>query len=408
MLVKSILQKVFCVKRFTIEKVEKGDEGLYGSITARGRSKPRCPECKRTAWSNGHVKERIWRFIPAWGIQIFLRYTPRRVICKKCGPGVEDMPWSMGKSPISLHLAVVIAMLTRKQPWKDVADMLDIHWNTVMAAISKIVAYGLEHRDTSTVTRIGIDEISRRKGHVYQTNIYDLDQSRLVWTGTGRASETLDRFFEEWGEKRTKKLAAICCDMWDPYIKSIKKYAPQAILVFDKFHIVQHLNTAVDNVRKEEYQQKKKQEPELLKGTKYIWLKNPENLTDTQRTRLGKLERLNLKINRAYLLKESFKKVFEYTYPACADKYLKWWSTRAMRSKLEPVKDFVRMIRKYWENVVTYFKENITNAMTEGLNRKAKVITARSYGFKSDKVFSLAMYHGLGELPMPETIHKFL
>lgn len=164
----------------------------------------------------------------------------------------------------------------------------------------------------------------------------------------------------------------------------------------------------MDRVRKEEYQEKKKKEPNVLKGTKYIWLKNPENLTDKQRTRLGELEKLNLKINRAYLLKESFKKVYEYTSAGCAEKYLEWWCRRAMRSRLEPIKDFVRMLRRYWKNVITYFKESITNAMVEGLNRKAKVITARSYGFKSDKVFSLAMYHGLAGLPIPETIHKFL
>jgi len=213
MLVKSVLQKVFNVKRFYIEKVEKQEEGLYGYIKARGRSKPLCPKCKGRAWSNGHVKERTWRFVPMWGIQIYLRYTPRRVMCRKCGRGVEYMPWSMGKSPISHHLAVVIGILTRKQPWKDVADMLGIHWNTVMAAVSKVVEYGLKHRDISQVKKLGIDEISRRRGHKYQTNVYDLDQGRLVWTGRGRASETLDAFFKEWGVERTKKLKAMCCDM---------------------------------------------------------------------------------------------------------------------------------------------------------------------------------------------------
>jgi len=408
MLIKSILQKVFSVKRFYIEKVEGKKEGLYGYIKARGRSKPLCPVCKRKAWSNGHVKERTWRFVPVWGIQVYLRYTPRRVICRKCGRGIEDMAWSMGKSPVSLHLAVVIALLTRKQAWKDVAEMLGIHWNTVRAAIARIVAYGLKHRDTSQVKNIGIDEISRKKGHVYQTNIYDLDQGRLLWTGPDRGAETLDRFFKEWGSKRINKLVAICCDMWDPYIKSITEHAPDAILVFDKYHIITHLNKAVDTVRKEEYREKKETNPDLLKGTKYIWLKNPENLTDNQRTRLGELEQMNLKINRAYLLKESFKKVYEYTYAAWAEKYLKWWCARAMRSRLKPIKEFVRMIRRYWKNVITYFKEGITNARVEGLNRKAKVVTARSYGFKSDNVFSLAMYHSLGELPIPETIHKFL
>lgn len=318
------------------------------------------------------------------------------------------MPWSFGKSPISLHLSVVIAELTRKQPWQDVAGMLGIHWNTVRAAISRAVEYGLEHRDTSAVRSIGIDEISRRKRFVYQTNVYDLKDPRLLWTGADRGAATLEQFFEIWGEERTKKLYAICCDMWDPYIKSIKEKAPQAILVFDKFHIIKHLNTAVDDVRKQEYQEKKEENPDLLKGTKYIWLKNPENLTDKQQARLSRLEKLNLKINRAYLLKESFKKVYEYQYPANAVKYLKWWCSKAMRSRLKPMQKFVKQLRRYWNNVVTYFKVGITNARVEGLNRKAKVVSTRAYGYKSSKTFALALYHALGQLPLPETIHKFL
>ena len=408
MLLKSILQKTFGVKRFYIKKIEARENELFGHIKGRSGSKPICATCRHKATSNGHTQERKWRYVPLWGIQLWLCYRPRRIRCKRCGTGVEYMPWSIGKSPISIHLCVVIAVLTRKQPWQEIARQLGIYWNTVRAAIVKAVEYGLEHRDTSKVIHIGIDEISRKKGHEYQTVVYDLDDPRLLWTGADRGAKTVDRFFKEWGSERTDKLFAVCCDMWDPYIKSIKEHAPKALMVFDKFHIIQHLNKAVDTVRKEEYGQQKQTNPDLLKGSKYIWLKNPENLTDKQRSRLGELEKLNLKINRAYILKEAFRKVYDYTYPAWAEKYLKWWCSRVMRSKLKPLKKFVKMLRRYWANILTYFKITLTNARVEGMNRKAKIVSARSYGFKSVAVFSLALYHSLGKLPLPETTHIFL
>jgi len=248
------------------------------------------------------------------------------------------MPWARGKSPLSLPLTIVLATFARILAFEEVARLFSVHWNTVRAAVKSAVDYGLEHRDTTSVIAIGIDEISRRKGHKYMTMVYDLTRARLLWCGEGRDKEALKSFFSEWGEERLKAIRAVCLDMWQPYIDVIEELLPQAVMVFDKFHIIRHLMDAVDQVRREEARELKETDPELLKKTRYIWLKNPENLTEGQRVRLSDLEKLNLKINRAYILKEAFRCFWDYTYRRNAEKYLDRWLWWATHSRLEPMR----------------------------------------------------------------------
>jgi transposase len=212
---------------------------------------------------------------------------------------VEAIPWTQGKSPLSLPLSVVLGTWARIVAWNVVGQLFGFHWNTVRKAVKDLVDFGLENRDLQEVLYIGIDEISRKRGHVYHTQVYDLTGKRLLWSGEERSAETLQRFFDQFGEERSEKIEAVCCDMWAPYVDVIKERLPNALLVFDKFHIVRHLMEAVDTVRKEEARELKAEEPELLKKTRYIWLKNPWNLTECQSLRLSDLEKLNLKINRA-------------------------------------------------------------------------------------------------------------
>jgi transposase len=314
----------------------------------------------------------------------------------------------MGKSTLSAPLIHILAVFARLLSWEETARLLGVHWNTVRMAVKKAVEYGLTSRDTAMVIAIGVDELSRRKGHVYVTNVYDLYEMRLIWTGEGRGREVLENFFEEWGDERIEQIMCVCCDMWDPYVNAIKEKAPKAVLVFDKFHIVQHLMQAVDQVRREEVQALKKDNPELLKDTRYIWLKNPWNLTPKQKQRLGYLEKLNLRTNRAYLLKEAFRQFWEYDHVGWARSYLKKWFWWATHSRLEPMRDFAWMLRRHEENILSYFEMRVNNGAVEGMNRKAKVVSQKAYGYRTFDTFRLALYHAIGKLPMPETVHKFL
>ncbi|MBZ0256971.1 transposase, partial [bacterium] len=187
-----------------------------------------------------------------------------------------------------------------------------------------------------------------------------------------------ERIFQEHGETLKDKVIGVCCDMWQPYIDMIEERLPKATLIFDKFHIVQHLNKAVDEVRREEARELKKENPELLQKTRYIWLKNPKNLTDKQRARLGHLEKLYLWTNRAYLLKEGFCEFWTYWFKGWAKKFLNQWFWWATHSRLKPMRDFAWMLRRHQEGLLNYFELQIVNGTVEGMNNTRAQILVRS------------------------------
>jgi len=408
MLVKTIARKTLGLKNHKINKVKETPEGTIEiHISHKKRRLLPCKNEDGKYKAVDNLPERRWQHVSLWGRVVDIVYSPCRVMCRG-KLVVEDIPWSMGKSRISAPLISYIGILAELLPWKQVAELFHVHWNTVRNAVKQIVAYGLEHREIGDVIYFGIDEISRKKGQVYLTNVYDLKEKRILWSGEGRNKNTINEFYKDVGHKLNASVTAICCDMWQPYIDNLKLYFPDALIVFDKFHIVSHLNKAVDEVRREEARELKKTEPDLLKNTRYIWLKNPWNLTEKQQVKLSTLEKLNLKINRAYLLKESFQYVWEYKYPGWAKKYLKqwfWWSTH---SRLKPLRDFAWMVRRHEEGILNYFKVPISNGIVEGLNNKAKVISHRAYGFRTVSTYKLALYHCMGKLPRPDSSFKFL
>lgn len=303
---------------------------------------------------------------------------------------------------------IVLATMARILPWQVVSRLFGVHWNTVRHAVREAVLYGLSRRETGKVLLIGIDEISRRRGHQYMTNDYDLEEARLLWTSEGRDEDSLRRFFEHWGPERTERIVGISCDMWSPYMNMIKEYAPHATVVFDKFHVMRHLLEAVDKVRKEEARQLAEQGVDALVGTKYLWLKNPANWTSDQQEWFGELVKMELKVHRAFLMKEAFKALWEYRRVSSAEKFFRKWFWWATHSRLEPMREFAWMIKNHLEGILNVVRLGINNAMVEELNRKAKVVSQMSYGFRTPMNYAIALYHVLGKLPLPETTHRFV
>lgn len=408
MLVESLIKETVQLQGFRVMTVEKVTDGLEATLMPDQRFSPRCGVCGSPGRYRDERPVRRFRHVPLWGIDVHLVYAPRRVYCQRCGGiHVESLPWVAGKRRFTQALMVTLATWARMLTWQQVASLFACSWSTVAEAVDEAVAYGMANRDLSGVTHIGIDEISRKRGHVYVTNVYDLNEPRLLWSGEGRARETLKNFFAWFGKDNTERLEGICSDMWQPYIDVVKEEAPQAVLVFDKFHIVQHLMRAVDQVRRDEIREKGKTHKELMTRTRYIWLKNPLNLTDGQQARLSELEHLNLKINRAYLLKEAFRDFWEYKSPAWATRYLDRWFWWATHSRLEPMRDFAWMLRRHQEDLINYFRMPIHNGTVEGLNNKAKVISHKAYGFREAKNYIRNLYHCMAKLPLPKTVHTF-
>lgn len=406
--IKSVLRRTLGIKHHVVKEFREDESGFIVRLDVRkGRRLP-CGTCGAMGKVRDRLAGREWRHVPLWGISVRLVYRPARVKCKHCGKiRVEAIPWSTGKSRLTTGLIWLLAGWCKLLPWQQVADRYGVSWSTVAGAVKAAVKYGLAHREMEGLLYIGIDELSRRKGHVYVTNVYDLDEKRLLWSGEGRSKETLEQFIAEHGQALQERVVAICCDMWQPYIDMIKAHFPNAVLVFDRFHITQHLNAAVDEVRREEAAELKKTNPELLKRTRYLWLKNAENLTDQQRARLGYLEKLNLKCHRAYLLKEFFREFWEYASKGWAKRFLDKWFWWATHSRLKPLRDFAWMLRRHEDDILSYFDVRIDNGTVEGLNNKAKVVSHRCYGFRTAKTYITALYHCLGKLPEPELVHKF-
>jgi transposase len=272
----------------------------------------------------------------------------------------------------------------------------------VAGIVKRAVRYGLRHRKRPPVHVIGIDEVSGRKGQVYLTVVYDLERRVLLWVGEDRTEEAVKKFFtQELRKRRCSTLQVVCMDMWAAYVNLVKEYAPQAKILFDRFHIVKHLQEAVDEVRRSEMRRLTGQEKVTFKSTRWLLLKNPWNLTTDQKERLSTLVRWNTPIVRAYYLKESFQLFWEYKQEKRAEDLLGKWMRSAMGSRLEPFKRFVRMLRSHLDGILPWTKLRLSNGAVEGMNNKIKSISHRSFGFRSVQHFIAAIYHCCAKLPLP-------
>lgn len=355
---------------------------------------------------------RRFEFVPLWGIMVYFVYQMRRVQCPDCGIKVERVPWADGKSSLTTEYKWFLARWARRMSWKEVAVTFRVSWEHVYEAVKYAVSWGLQHRDLDQIESIGIDEVQWHKGHRYQTVVYQLDanQKRLLWIGPERTAKTLLRFFRFLGKERTAKLQFICSDMWQGYIKVIRKKASHAVHVLDRFHVMQRIGKAINDVRAAEVKQLKADgyEP-VLKGARWLLLKRPENLTDKQSVKLNELLQYNLKSIRSHLMKEDFQRLWEYHSPYWAGRFLDEWCTRAMRSKIEPMKKVARSLREKRELILNWFRAGgtISAGIVEGYNNKLKLITRKSYGFRTQNAYETALYHNLGALPEPEFTHEF-
>ncbi len=418
MRIETLLKRAFWIKSFiyegvSIQRIGRRD-AIVVEIRARQNGQPVCSRCGKAGPVYDHMPDyRQFEFIPLWNIPVYFHYRMRRVDCEECGVRVERVPWAEGKSPVTKPFALFLARWAKRLSWKETAKSFCTTWDTVFRSVKQTVEYGLKHRQLDGITAIGVDEMQYGKGHQYLTLVYQINAGirRLLFVGKERTAKTLLRFFREFGEERSEKLEFVCSDMWKAYIKVIKKKAPDALHILDRFHIVQKLGKAIDKIRAAEVKRLAAEgyDEEVLKHTKYCFLKREENLTEKQKTKLTDVLQYDLKSVRAYLLKESFQLFWNYKSPYWAEWYLNKWCARAMRSRLDPIKDFVRTLRRHQPLIMNWFKaqKQYSSGIVEGLNRKINLVTRKSYGFRNYEVLKIALFLTMGELPEPEFTHRF-
>jgi transposase len=402
MRIETVIRKDHEMTAHRVVAVREVPGGLEAEIERRRNGRLACGRCRRPAqgiYDRG--KARRWRTRDVIGRALWLIYRPFRVLCRACGIRVEAVPWAARFQRVTRLLARQILAFTREVSWRVAAKWLGLNWKTIAATIRWAVAEGLQHRRLKPLRILGIDEVSRQKGHSYFSLFYDLERRELLWVSEGRKEEAVALFFAWLGPHRARALQAVVLDMWAPYRRVVEQEAPQAVIVFDRFHLVRHLNAAVDQVRRAMVRELEGADRRALKGTRYLWLSNPWALSDGRRTKLSELLRVNLPIVRAYLLKEAFQQFFEYRSVAWATKWLRNWFHWATHSRLAPLRRFAWLVRRHEQGILAWIELRISNGPLEGLNTKIKAVARRAYGFRNPVNHIAAIFHACGNLPDP-------
>lgn len=416
MLLKTLLNHCYKLSSFVFTKVtfstENNTEGIIIDLESRKNGKKYCSKCHKQCSGYDHLNARLFRFIPIWGIPVFFRYSLRRVTCPDHGIVVEYIPWAEGKSHLTNIFKIYLSQWAKHLSWATVADIFKVQWYHVYESVEHVVEYGLKHRCLEKIKAIGIDEIQYLIGHKYLTLVYQIDSHcrRLLYVGKERKAKSLLRFFYRFGKVRTSLLEVICCDMWKPYLKVIAKKAPNALNILDRFHIMKKFNEAIDKTRRQEVKQLEADGHEpILKKSRWCLLKNKKKQKESQLAKLKELLKYNLKSVKCMLLREAFQKFWTYRSSAWAKKFWDQWIDRVKRSNLDEMKKVAKTLLRHEELIFNWFKtkERFSNGIVEGFNNKSKLTIKKAYGFKQFRTIEIALYHQLGDLPEPDTTHKF-
>jgi len=352
-----------------------------------------CPKCERRCRVIETYTRKI-RDLDICGKTCFVIIGTYHIQCK-CGYyGVEKLDFLDKYARHTKRFTKYVAMLCERMSLKDVAEVAKINWKTAKKidklALSKLV------KDIKKVNPkgIGVDEIACKKGHKYLTVVRDIREG-VIWIGDGRKKEVLDKFFQELGEKKSKKITVAVIDMWDPYIKSIKENT-NAEIVFDKFHIAKKVNKVVDCIRKKEFAQADPEERKLMKHKRFLILARRKNLEIEKKEALDSLIEQNNTLYVAYLLKEQVLDVFEEGDAITGIVRLYKWFENVRKAGMEQFNGVIETMKKYLYGIVNYFKHQLTNAASEGINTKINVIKRMAYGFKDMEYFKLKILQSCG------------
>ena len=361
-----------------------------------------CPDCQAPAPIHDH-RERVWRHLDTCQYRTLVHARVPRLVCPTHGTRQLRVPWADENSRFTALFEALTIEWLKHAAIATVADQLRLSWDEAAGIQARAVARGLQRRELAPTQHLGIDETAFQRRHEYVTVVTDLDRARVLYVADTRRRESLDAFWAALPPAGRDAITAVAMDMWEPYIESTRAHLPEADtkIVFDKFHIAQHANHAVDLVRRQEHRVLTAEGKDWLAGTKYDWLRHPDRFSlGAWRTFLGFLRRTKLKTGRAWALKETLMTLWEYVHPGAAARHFEAWYRWAIRSRLEPMKRVARMLRRRWPNIVTFFTHGITNAGAESMNSKIQKIKILARGFRNRDRFKQAIYFHLGGLDL--------
>ncbi len=326
-------------------------------------------------------------------MRIYLDFEVRRVDCRRCGKVKRERLEFVADNPFyTKRFAYYVGRRCRSATIKDIAEELKLDWHAVKELDKQYMAAQLAKAGSPGPKVIGIDEISISKRHTYRIVVSDLVRSRPIWFGgEDRSQASMAQFYQWLGNTKSERIGLALMDMWKPFRNATKAHAPNAAILFDKFHIVRHLGQALDKVRKSEYARLSGNKRRYIKGQKYTLLSRWENLTLEGRHALKTLLAANKRINTAYLLKESFGQLWSYEREGWARRFFENWRSSLKWQRLKPYEKFATMIDHHWDGIAAYCKpENkVSLGFVEGLNNKIRVIQRRAYGLRDEEYLRL-------------------
>jgi transposase len=310
-----------------------------------------------------------------------------------------QVPWAVPQGRFTLLFErFAVEVLLACASVSQACELLGIGWDAAHEIMKRAVERGLERRQMDQLKHLGMDEKSFKRGHSYITLLTDLEASRVLEVVEERTIEAADQLWATLTPEQKSAVEAVAVDMWEPFIQTIQKQVPEADIVHDRFHVSKYLNESVDKVRRQEHKELLAEGDETLKGTRQLWLYNPQHFSQEQRDEFSGLKDQQLKVARAWAMKELFSKFWEYQEAGWARRFFKDWFGWVSRSQLKPMADVARLLKRHLENLLTYLRHHITNAVTEGLNSKIQSIKSAARGFRNFKNYRIRILFFCGKL----------
>ena len=386
-------------------KLTEGEVHIY--LEHKEQEKWPCSGCEEGSRLYDHQPERKWRHLDTCQYQTILHARPPRTECREHGVRVLKLPWAEPSSRFTALFERLAIDWLKVASQKAVSEQLGLSWDEIHGIMERAVERGLERREAEPIPVLGVDEKAFRKGHHYFTIVNDLTRSRVLYVAEDRKQSSLDGFWETLTGRQLKSIQAVAMDMWDPYVASVRTHLEdgEGKIVYDKFHVAKHLGEAVDQVRRQEHRTLRAAGDDRLTGTRYDWLRNPAKMEPEDRREFAKLRNSRLKTARAWALKETGMAVYEYQYERPARKHFRWWHGWAVRSRLKPMIGVAGMLKRRFENIITYLRHRVTNAGSESINAKIQWVKYTARGFRNKKNFQTAILFHCGGLDLSPVIH---
>lgn len=400
MRVRTLFNRLLAGKGFVVCSVALGLDQVDIRIRAR-RSVARCSRCGDRVRRIYDRKSRQWRHLALFGVRVVLHGVVRRVRCRQCGVQTEQVPWARTGAIFTRDFEDEVAGTLRRTDKTTVGRLFRISWETVGRIASRVVMEKVDPGRLENLAFIGVDEFSYQRRHKYITIVVDHERGEPVWIAKGKSAATLDAFFDALGPERSAALQVVSMDMSAAFIRTVRGRAPQAQIVFDRFHLLRLVHDALDAVRRREVACLPPEERKPLKNTRFLLLAASRNLRSRQRVRLRDLQHLNTRVFRAYLLKEEFAALLEIPSPTVAEARLFRWLRWAKRSHLHPFRRVAETVWRHLPGVLSYLHLRLTNALSEGINRKIRLISNRSFGLSSVESLTALIKLCCSNVPLP-------